>query len=128
VVIASDSAPLLGFSYRLSDGSRVRLRLAAISDGPKISALLAARGHEDAELQAARLTRYDPRFEVVVCATSLVAGHEVLMAVGAVALSSGVPEAPDFLAVAPAAPSEVAALVAAALLGRARTLARRRAA
>jgi hypothetical protein len=118
---------ILGASYPLGDGTRVRLRLAASSDAPQIWALLSAQGRADAQLQAMRLTRFDPRTEVVVCANALVAGREALVGVGALTLGRGHSLAPDLLVVDPVAGAAVADLVAGAVLARAQMLARRRA-
>ena len=115
---------MLGSSYRLGDGTRVRLRLAAPSDGPRIAALLAP------DLAVQRLVRFDPRRRVVVCAAALIEGAEVLVGVGAIELSAEGHQQrkPDVLVIAPEAPAGTAELLSGALIGRAQALARGRAA
>jgi hypothetical protein len=120
-----DPGVLLGASYRLSDGTRVRLRLVCASDRPRVRALLSARGVPDSDLATERLLRFDPRARAVVCATALIDGSETMAGVGAIDIGA-VAEAPDLLVIDDHAPAGVADLLAGALLGRARALARRR--
>lgn len=130
MIATFDPGALLGASYRLADGTRVRLRLAASSDAPRVRALLRECGVADADLAAERLLRCDPRSRAVVCASALVDGSEAIVAVGAIELSAdpGSRSIPNPLIVAGGAPDGVADLLAGALLGRAHALARSRAA
>ena len=121
---------MLGSSYRLGDGSRIRLRVAAPSDGQRIAALLAQTDGAAAELAVQRLVRFDPRRRVVVCATALIDGAEVLVGVGAIELAAEghAQRKPDVLLIAPEAPAGTGELLGGALIGRAQALARGRAA
>jgi hypothetical protein len=121
---AFDPGAMLGATYRLSSGVRVRLRLAAPSDAARLRQLMEARGLDSGGLEVARLTRFDPRVRVVICAASLIDGSERLVGVGAIDLDGT--DSPDLLVsdedVAPGA----GRLLAGALVGRAQVLARRR--
>jgi hypothetical protein len=67
---------MLGGSYQLEDGTRVRLRLARGSDGRAVGKLLGDRATQDVTLRG--LVHFDPRQRSVVCATALIDGHETL--------------------------------------------------
>ena len=125
-----DPGALLGASYQLPDGARVRLRMVAPSDRPRILGLLEASGLSGHELAAGRLLRFDPRRQAVVCATMLIDGAEETVGVGAIELHRHGRQAtyPQLLVVHPAAPAGLRGLLAGALVGRARALARNRAA
>ena len=121
-----DPGALLGAFYPLPDGTRVRLRLAALSDGPRVRDLLEAAGAPDAELQAARLVRLDPRRRLVLCASALIDGGEQLVGVGAIGLGPEAPLEPELVLAQAPALSGVQELLQAALVGRARALRRGR--
>lgn len=125
-----DPGALLGASYQLPDGARVRLRMVAPSDRPRILGLLEASGLSGHELAAGRLLRFDPRRQAVVCATMLIDGAEAMVGLGAIDLDRDgrKPSHPDPLVIHPAAPAGLQDLLAGALVGRARALARGRAA
>ncbi len=119
-----DPGAMLGAGYRLPRGRRVRLRLAAASDAPRLRALMARRGLDPGGLEAARLTRFDPRRRVVICAASLIDGSERLVGVGAIDLDGAT--APDLLLSDEDAAPGTGALLAGALVGRAQVLSGRR--
>jgi hypothetical protein len=125
-----DPGALLGASYRLPGGARVRLRIVAPSDRPRILALLRASGVPDHEIAAGRLLRFDPHREAVVCATMLIDGAAETVGVGAIELNRDRRPAtdPQLLVVHPAAPAGLRDLLAGAIVGRAHALARTRAA
>ncbi len=88
-----DPGALLGSSFTLDDGVRVRLRLARSSDTALIRDLVARLGGRPEELELARLVQFDPRRRVVICATTLIDSAETLVAVGAAELDgTGEPE------------------------------------
>lgn len=124
---AFDPGALLGASYVLPDGSRVRLRVAASSDAANVRALLEADHGEAAGLRAARLLRFDPRRRLVLCAAALVDGRERLVGLGAIILDGDSPR-PDTLIVAADAPPGVRELLEGAIVGRAELISRGRAA
>jgi hypothetical protein len=130
VISSFDPGALLGASYQLPDGTRVRLRIVAPSDRPRVLGLLEASGHAASQFACERLLRVDPRCRAVVCATALVDGAEVMVGVGAIDLDRDGerPSCPDPLVIHPAAPAGLDDLLAGALLGRAQALARGRAA
>jgi len=122
-----DSALLLDRFYALPSGPLVRLRLARSSDAPAIGELAAQRDlHADA-LEVVRLTRFDPRHRIVICATALIDAHETFVGVGAMDVDAGEPAEPDTLIVDPRIEG-LGELLVKVLVGRARTIARLRAA
>ena len=124
-----DPGALLGASYELPGGTRVRLRLLAASDFERVRSLLERAGHGgEADLKAARLVRFDPRHRLVLCATALIERSEELVGVGAIDLDDAPLLAPDTLVVAAEFIPALRELLAGALVGRAQSLARRRAA
>jgi hypothetical protein len=130
VISSFDPGALLGASFPLPGGARARLRMAAPSDNPRILSLLEAAGVAGNELAAGRLLRFDPRRRAVVCANILIGRAEAMVGVGAIDLEPDgrEPRRPDPLVIHPAAPAGLQDLLAGALLGRARALARGRAA
>ncbi len=113
--------------YALPRGPRVRLRLARSSDRPAIAALLRRLGLAPDELELGRLVRSDPRRRLVICATALIGSAETVVGIGAIELGRTAAE-PDILFVDEHLTEGLAELLIAALTGRARTLARARAA
>jgi hypothetical protein len=86
-------ASLLGGSYPLHDGNRVRLRLARGSDARALVELV--RRASDAppdELAIRRLVQFDPRSRFVLCATALIEGRETLVGVGSIVGGSKAPD------------------------------------
>jgi hypothetical protein len=123
-----DPGALLGHTYVLSGGLRVRLRLARSSDTLWIRNLLAERSADGEELPPPQLVEFDPRQRVVLCATALIGGSETLIGVGSIALDGDEPAQPDMVIVDGQHGAELAELLTGALVGRAQTLVRGRAA
>jgi hypothetical protein len=123
-----DPGALLGNSYVLDGGLRVRLRLARSSDAGAIHALVERQGLDPEDLQTARLVHFDPRRRYVLCATSLICSAETLVGVAAIELESGGSDQPDTVIVDEAHSAELSELLTSALVGRASTFARSRAA
>ena len=121
-----DPGALLGSSFTLDDGVRVRLRLARSSDSAMIRALVARVGSRPEELQLARLVHFDPRHRAVICATALIDSTETLVGVGAIDLD-GTGE-PEVVIVDGEHSQALPELLAAALAGRATAAAEARAA
>ena len=63
---------MLSTTHRLSDGSRVRLRLARPSDAPLVRDFLGGAS----DLVVRRFTFYDPRERLVLAATTFEGGVE----------------------------------------------------
>jgi hypothetical protein len=103
----------------------VRLRLARPGDEPAIRALAGEHGTEPDSLSVQRLLRFDRR-RLVICATALVGGREVLVGVGAIELEPGAQ--PDSLLVDDQVTDGLGELLGAALSGRAQAVTRYRAA
>jgi hypothetical protein len=114
-----DPGALLGASYSLAHGGRVRLRLLAVSDTPALRALVRAQGHDPDELRWVRLRHYHPRREVVLCALAA----ERLVGIGAMPIDAS---APALLVADEAAAPGVTELLSGALTGRAQSLVRLR--
>jgi hypothetical protein len=98
-----------------SGGLRVRLRLARRGDERPLVDLLLRIGVEAHELEVGRLVRFDPRRRVVICATALIGGREVVVGVGAIDFGAGTP---DTLIVDRALAPGVDVLLIDALMGR----------
>jgi hypothetical protein len=126
VAATFDPGALLGTTYALDGGVRVRLRLARGSDSAPIRALVLRANGRAEELELARLVHFDPRHRVVVCATALIDGSETLIGVGAVDLDDH--GRPENLIVDGDYADAVSELLTAALVGRARAAAAARAA
>ena len=111
-------APLLGDSYLLEYGCRVRMRKARSSDLMSIRDLLARlRSGDGVELES--LVQFDPRRRCVICATALIDSAETLVGVGAIDLEGdGLPE-PDTLLVTDQHAEQIAELLVGALTMRA---------
>lgn len=120
-----DPGALLGTSYPVRGGYRVRLRIARTSDASSIRGLLERLNLGPADLEVARLVQFDPRRRCVLCATALIDGSETLVGVGAVDLDGPVSGVPDTLIVDAPLADELPGLLTAALAGRARLTAAR---
>jgi hypothetical protein len=118
---------LLGRTFPLPRGPRVRLRLARVSDLPAIEALLERKGIAADELTLARLVRVDPRKRLVICASALTGFGEELVGIGAIDVDLEPRVEPAAVVVDERLTDGLDALLASALLGRARTLALARA-
>jgi hypothetical protein len=125
MVSAFDPGALLSHVYALPRGPRVRLRLVQRLDEPEIRALLGQLGTEPEDLEVGRLVRFDPRRRVVICATALIDGTEKLVGIGSIEVGQC---EPDKLVVDQVLTDGLDELLVAALNGRARALARARAA
>ena len=125
---APNRTALLGDTFPLENGMRVRLRMARSSDTTPIRGLLARAAPGAGELELARLVQFDPRRRCVICATSLIDGTETLVGVGSIDLEGDGRAKPDTLIVAEVRPKDVAELLAGALIERAAHAARSRAA
>jgi hypothetical protein len=108
--------------HMLPDGRRVRLRLARARDEESLRRLLRRSRPNHDGVDAERLTRFDPRRTVVICATELVDSSQQVVGVGAADLDGAEPadivvnERPD---------DQLAALLMRALDLRLRTRRRR---
>lgn len=126
-----DPGALLGRTYPLEDGSRVRLRLARSSDAAAVRTLLRRQAdlaeQTVPDLELARLVSFDPRDRCVICATGLIEGAERLIGVGSIPLDGDGAE-PEWLIIDPASPPGLRSLLIGALVGRASALGRDRAA
>ena len=83
---------MLAYTHQLPRGPRVHLRLTRARDSEGVASLLRQAGHTAEDLEIARLVRFDPRARCVISACALVAGHERLVGVGAIALGEREPE------------------------------------
>jgi hypothetical protein len=119
-----DPGALLGRTYPLPRGPRVRLRLPQSSDAGEIRALGAGRL---TELELARLLRFDPRQRLVICATALIDGSGRVVGVGAIDLDR-VPDGPAVMTSDRRSLEGLDELLREALVGRAHALLRARAA
>jgi|GEM_PF-3151941 len=124
-----DPGALLGGSYPLADGTRIRLRLARAGDLSAIRELLSSEpGRLPAELDLVRLIHSDPRRRFVLCATALIDSRETLVGVGSIPLSRAGAPAPDLVVTDRRLGRGLRELVESALVGRAEAIARDRAA
>jgi hypothetical protein len=119
-----DPGALLGQSFSLDEGPRVRLRLARLRDRPAITALLERQGQSADELALARLVRVDPRERVVICACALLGSVEELIGIGAIDVGR---RDPGPVLVDDRAPSGLEELLRSSLVGRANALSQARA-
>jgi hypothetical protein len=119
-----DAGALMGRSFPLSTGVRVRLRFARPADQAGIVQLLAAQGRDVAPRRIGELVRFDPRRRLVICGTALLGHAETVVAVGTIELGQETAE-PQVL-VDPRVGDGLAELVSGALVGRARAIAARR--
>jgi GNAT superfamily N-acetyltransferase len=84
-------------THPLSDGPRVRLRLAWRGDAASVARLLARRGLDAHDLEIGRLLAFDPSRRIVLCAFAPIDGQETLVGIGAIDLDDGAE--PDTLVV-----------------------------
>ena len=121
-----DPGALLGASFPLADGTRVRLRLARWTDSAMIDRLFAEAGAGEDGL-VGRLVQFDPRERVVLCAMALIDGSETLVGVGALDVAGAGVE-PGLVVARPEMEADLRELLTSALRGRAEALIRARAA
>lgn len=81
-----DSRATMARIHTLPGGERVRLRMARPRDEESLRGLLHRCRPSHDGLEAQRLTRFDPRRAVVICATALVDCSQEVVGVGAVDL------------------------------------------
>lgn len=110
-----DSRASMARTHTLSDGRRVRLRMARPRDEESLRALLRRCRPSHDGVEAERLTRFDPRHAVVICATALVDSSQEVVGVGAVDLDGAEP--PDVV-IDEGEDGELGALLTRALDGR----------
>jgi hypothetical protein len=122
-----DPGALLGRSFSLPSGPRVRLRLARSHDLPAIGALLERCGMAADELELARLLRVDPRRTIVICAGALVGSGEEIVGIGAIDVDAEAEIGPCGVIVDDRITEGLDELLRSALIGRAQALARARA-
>lgn len=118
-----DPGALLGRSFSLEGGPRVRLRLARIRDLPAIASLFERRGIVADELEQARLVRVDPRERIVICATALIGSGEKIVGIGVIDIDEPAAPVPSVLVVDDRVAEGLDDLLASALVGRAQALA-----
>jgi hypothetical protein len=119
---------ILGQTYRLADGGRVRLRICHSHDGEAILRLLDRLGLDAERLELGRLLRFDPRRRVVACATTLIDGSEALVALGAIEIGEAPVLQPELLLVDERLDQSGRELFFDAIVGWARSTAQRHAA
>lgn len=122
-----DPGALLARSYVVADDVRVILRLARVRDLDAVADLFAREGNGLSRLEVARLLRSHPRERLMLCATALIGGREVVVGFGTISLiHEGV--TPTLIVADTARAPGLGALLGEALLGRAAALNRSRAA
>jgi len=82
---------LLNTTHTLPDGVRLRIRLPQIIDREGLRALHERLGLRAEDFDVARSLRFDPRTEVVACATIFDGGAETVVGYGAIDLQSDDP-------------------------------------
>lgn len=123
----TNRSPRLGQTLLLSNGVRVRLRLAHFSDAGAIGELIRGHAEPAIDLSAERLVQFDPRRRYVVCAMALIDGAERLVALGATDVAPG-PCQPDLLIFDPEFGEELPDVLHGGLCAAAEATARARAA
>lgn len=124
-----DPGALLARYYQLPRGPRVCLRLVRVRDLAGIEDLLHRQGLTVTGLELARLLRSHPRERVVICATALIGSAEMIVGVGVIELGDkALAQEPTWVVADQQATEGLEELLHEALVGRARALARTRAA
>ena len=118
----SDSRAMMARIHTLPDGERVRLRLARARDEESLRALLRRSCPHRREPNPGALAHFDPRHEVVLCATALVDSRHQVVGVGSADLDGE--EAPEVV-IDESQNRELAELLRRALEVRVRTRRRR---
>jgi hypothetical protein len=106
----------------LDDGTRVAMRRVRLRDLDALRSIAARAGIVCEEFELARLVRSDPSDRLVLCATVLSDGAEAVLGVGVIELS-GTATMPSLILVDPTFGRSLAALLAEALIDRARAVA-----
>ncbi|HET9124402.1 MAG TPA: hypothetical protein VFN65_05915 [Solirubrobacteraceae bacterium] len=104
------------------DGTRVAMRRVRLRDLDALRAIAARAGILCEEFELARLVRSDPGDRLVLCATAVRGGVEVVLGVGVIE-RSGSTTMPSLILVEPAYGRPLADLLADALIARARAVA-----
>jgi hypothetical protein len=129
VISSFDPGALLARHYQLPRGPRVCLRLARVRDVAGIEHLLHREGLTVTGLELARVLRSHPRDRVVICATALIGSAETIVGVGVIELGDdAAAHEPTWVVADQEATEGLEELLHEALVGRARALARTRAA
>jgi hypothetical protein len=124
-----DPGALLARYYQLRRGPRVCLRLVRVRDLAGIEDLLHRQGLTVTGLELARLLRSHPRERAVICATALIGSAEMIVGVGVIELGDkALAQEPTWVVADQQATEGLEELLHEALVGRARALARTRAA
>jgi hypothetical protein len=121
-----DPGALMARWYALPGGLRICLRIPRVRDREGIRRLMHAHDPAGSELELARLRHFDPRRQLVICATALLASAETVVGIGAIEVRDG--EAEPSLIVVDERAEGLEPLLRDALVGRARALVRGRAA
>jgi hypothetical protein len=122
-----DPGALMARWYAVPGGPRVCLRIPRVRDRDGIRRLVLTHGPVGAELELARLGHFDPRRQLVICATALLGSAETVVGIGAIELRAGEADEPSLIVVDGGA-AGLKPLLRDALVGRARALGRARAA
>ncbi len=107
---------------RLADGKRVTMRRVRLRDLDALRSIAARAGIVCEEFELARLVRSDPGDRLVLCATAVSDGSEVVLGVGVIELS-GSATMPSLILVDPTVGRALSMLLAEALIDRARAVA-----
>jgi hypothetical protein len=111
-----------GHAVTLADGSPPAMRRIRLRDLDALRSIAARAGIVCEEFELARLVRSDPGERLVLCATTVRDGTEIVLGVGVIELS-GSTTMPSLILVDPSCGRSIGALLAEALLDRARTAA-----
>jgi hypothetical protein len=106
----------------LADGMRVTMRRVRLRDLDALRSIAARAGIVCEEFELARLVRSDPGDRLVLCATAVSGGVEIVLGVGVIELS-GSATMPSLILVDPTVGRPLAALLAEGLIDRARAVA-----
>ena len=106
----------------LADGTRVAMRRVRLRDLDALRSIAARAGIVCEEFELARLVRSDPGDRLVLCATAVNDGAELVLGVGVIELS-GSATMPSLILVDPTVGRPLSVLLAEALIDRARAVA-----
>lgn len=120
-----DPGALLARSYVVGDDVRVTLRLSRVRDLDALADLFAREGNGLSRIEIARLLRSHPRERLMLCATALIDGRELIVGFGTIGLGRRGMTPTLIVADAARAPG-LGGLLHEALVGRAAALNRSR--
>ncbi|HEY3775122.1 MAG TPA: hypothetical protein VGL69_19105 [Solirubrobacteraceae bacterium] len=106
----------------IADGKRVTMRRVRLRDLDALRSIAARAGIVCEEFELARLVRSDPGDRLVLCATAVSDGAELVLGVGVIELS-GSATMPSLILVDPTVGRPLAVLLVEALIDRARAVA-----